>query len=248
MNSIQFELLLLNIFYTGLVTIITILLGRFNFIKKRNIIELNLFITFGVLLFIASLDTVLLPVTLLFTTSNVSNLILLSLGAIVLSFVAELFVSLMFKRKNAVNHHVNKTTVINNNDEQTKFFNKKNLYLINKKKLFFHILLIGVAVLEEIIFRGFILYYLLQLGIPLFLSITISSLAFGVNHFFRGPITVTQKSVTGFIFGILAYQTNLSLLGPIIAHIGENYLIIIFDKIKERNFINKSGKDDSKDE
>jgi membrane protease YdiL (CAAX protease family) len=247
LNSIQFELLLLNIFYTGLVTIITIILGRFNFVKKRNNIELNLFITFGVLLLIISLDTVLLPITLLFTTSNVSNLILLSSGAIVLSFIAELFVSMMYKRKNTVNYHVNKTTVINNNDEQTKFFNKKNLYLINKKMIF-HILLIGVAVLEEIIFRGFILYYLLQLGVPLFLSITISSLAFGVNHFFRGPITVTQKSVTGFIFGILAHQTNLSLLGPIIAHVGENYLIIIFDKIKERNFINKSGKDDNNDE
>ena len=133
LNSIQFELLLLNIFYTGLVTIITTILGRFDYLKKRNIIELNIFITFGVLLLIVTLDIILLPVTLLFITSSVFGLVLLSLCAIVLSFVSELFISLIFKRKNALNYDISKTTIIN--DEQTKFFNKKNLYLINKKQL-----------------------------------------------------------------------------------------------------------------
>jgi membrane protease YdiL (CAAX protease family) len=102
------------------------------------------------------------------------------------------------------------------------------------KKLVFNLLVIGVSLLEEIIFRGFVLQYLLSNDIPLVLSIAISSIAFGVNHFFRGPLAIIQKTNAGAVFGVLTILGSFSLYIPIATHIGENYVILAFKEIKKR--------------
>lgn len=203
-----------------------------------------LIITFGTLVSIVSMDAVILPLNLQFATLNVLILIPLCLVGILLSFAFELIIGFFLRKKYTSNYSMYATTAaVRQHPESTKEGEGDDQRLNSRiNKTVFHIILIGIGVMEEIIFRGVVLQYVLSMGVPLILSLTISSVAFGVNHFFRSPVTVIQKSAAGAIFGILAYQSGFSLSVPIIVHVVENYLILLFGRFKNQIFFSKNKK------
>ena len=72
------------------------------------------------------------------------------------------------------------------------------------------------AVVEEIIYRGYVLWCLGQF-MPIWLAAFVSSVAFGLGHAYQGVGGVLKTGAVGFFFAALYLLTG-SLLFPIIAH------------------------------
>lgn len=78
----------------------------------------------------------------------------------------------------------------------------------------------GVAVTEELIFRGYIFYKLLEIKNSKWFAIIISSVLFGLYHVFNGHfIQIVMATVIGFIFCFFREKLKgCTLLSLIIAH------------------------------
>lgn len=204
------------------------MISKFHPINREKSPLKTLTITLSVLITIVSMDLLILPINFKVISLDITNIALLSfLGAFV-SFFAELVIGLLLKKRN------------DRIDLKSPNIYYTSQLSLKPAKLSFHFIIISISILEEIIFRGTILQYLLSLGIPLLLSLGITSISYGVNHFFRGPTTVIQKSTAGFIFGLVMYQSNFFLFAPVIAHIGENFLILIYERIKHQDGTKRS--------
>jgi membrane protease YdiL (CAAX protease family) len=80
---------------------------------------------------------------------------------------------------------------------------------------------IGVSltagIVEEIVYRGFVLWYLGQI-MPLWAAVAVSSFAFGLAHSYQGANGAMRCGLTGLAFGIF-YVVTGSIWLPIIAHV-----------------------------
>jgi membrane protease YdiL (CAAX protease family) len=78
---------------------------------------------------------------------------------------------------------------------------------------------ITAGVCEETLFRGFMLHYLhvLPCTLNLTLALLISSLVFGLNHFYGGVGGVVGSAIAGFLFGLL-FLLSGNLLLPVVLH------------------------------
>jgi membrane protease YdiL (CAAX protease family) len=76
---------------------------------------------------------------------------------------------------------------------------------------------IVAGIVEEIVYRGFVLWYLAQF-MPLWVAVAVSSVAFGLGHSYQGPSGALRTGLVGLAFGIF-YVTTGSIWLPIIAHI-----------------------------
>ena len=78
----------------------------------------------------------------------------------------------------------------------------------------------GVALVEELIFRGYIFYKLLEINNSKAFAIMISSLLFGLFHIFNGNLLqVLMTAIIGFIYCMLREKIkDCTLLSLIIAH------------------------------
>jgi membrane protease YdiL (CAAX protease family) len=76
---------------------------------------------------------------------------------------------------------------------------------------------ITAGIVEEIVYRGFVLWYL-GLYMPLWLAIVVSSLAFGLAHSYQGPSGALRCGLVGLVFGIFYVMTG-SIWLPIIGHV-----------------------------
>ena len=88
-----------------------------------------------------------------------------------------------------------------------------------KEKRLFSFLSLSAGVCEEIIFRGFLLYliYAIFPDIPLLLVILITSLLFGISHFYQRLQGVIGTAVFGVFFMCLFLVTD-SLILPMLLH------------------------------
>lgn len=88
---------------------------------------------------------------------------------------------------------------------------------------------IGVALAEEVFYRGFLFKYLLDLNDSKWFAIIISSLIFGLSHIFNGNIIQVYTTFLLGIFFCLCREKikNCSLLSLIIAHGFHNSLITL---------------------
>lgn len=84
-----------------------------------------------------------------------------------------------------------------------------------------------VCFAEEVIFRGVIQNYLMQLFAHKYLSLAISSLIFGLMHFKGGVVYIILASIAGFFYG-LTYQKTNRISCAIFMHFGFNLMHIIF--------------------
>jgi len=80
---------------------------------------------------------------------------------------------------------------------------------------------IGVSltagIVEEIVYRGFVLWYLGQF-MPLWAAVAVSSLAFGLAHSYQGANGAVRCGLTGLAFAVF-YVVTGSIWLPIVAHV-----------------------------
>jgi len=97
------------------------------------------------------------------------------------------------------------------------------------------------GICEEIIFRGFLFFYVQDvLGLSLYSAVIISSAIFGISHAYQGTGNVLRTGAIGLLFGTTYAMTD-SLLVPIVLHVvldlGGLYMAEIVDaeEIKMRS-------------
>lgn len=96
-----------------------------------------------------------------------------------------------------------------------------------------HVLLVVIAVGEEIVYRGVWLSILLLWGLSVPTAVLMSSLAYGLNHLAFGSTTVISKTVTGSLYCSLYILGGRSIWLPIITHVLQN--IMLFVLARERH-------------
>jgi membrane protease YdiL (CAAX protease family) len=84
-----------------------------------------------------------------------------------------------------------------------------------------HILLVVVAIGEEFFYRLIWIGLLISFGVPSWLAVLISSLAYGLNHLFFGGTSVAAKTTTGVLYGAL-YLLGQSVWLPVVTHVLQN--------------------------
>ncbi len=102
--------------------------------------------------------------------------------------------------------------------QQAESFGKLVRFLPHTRKelnLFYGVSLTA-GVVEEIVYRGFVLWYLGQF-MPVWVAIAVSSAAFGLAHSYQGPANATKCGLLGLAFGVL-YVYSGSIWLPIVAH------------------------------
>lgn len=75
---------------------------------------------------------------------------------------------------------------------------------------------VTAGVVEETIFRGWLLWYL-QAWMPLAAAVLVSSALFGLAHVYQGPAGIAKTGVVGLLLALL-YLLSGSLWLPIVAH------------------------------
>ena len=75
---------------------------------------------------------------------------------------------------------------------------------------------ITAGIVEEIVYRGFVLWYL-ALFVPLWAAVVVSSVIFGLGHSYQGINGATRAGLVGLAFGVLYVGTG-SIWLPIVAH------------------------------
>ncbi|MEM2975339.1 MAG: CPBP family intramembrane glutamic endopeptidase [Candidatus Bathyarchaeia archaeon] len=91
-------------------------------------------------------------------------------------------------------------------------------------ELFMTLLLTSVsaAILEEIIFRGYLLNHLLLVVHPA-LAVTVQAFLFFFPHLYQGIYNALLPLLSGFIFGLIFYSTD-SLSTVIVAHFTADFI------------------------
>lgn len=82
---------------------------------------------------------------------------------------------------------------------------------------YFVALSITAGIVEELIYRGFLLWYL-SLYVPMWVAVLLSSLIFGIGHNYQGLGGVIKITLAGTAFAAL-YIGSGSIWLPIVAHI-----------------------------
>ena len=75
---------------------------------------------------------------------------------------------------------------------------------------------ITAGIVEEIVYRGFLIWYLSQY-MPVWSAVVVSAVAFGLGHSYQGARGAMRVSLVGLAFGAL-YVVSGSIWLPIIAH------------------------------
>lgn len=94
---------------------------------------------------------------------------------------------------------------------------------------------ITAGVVEEIVYRGFVLWYLVQF-MPLWVAVIVASVIFGLGHSYQGINGASRAGLVGLAFGILYVGTG-SIWLPIIAHMLLDVLQggTIYELLRKRN-------------
>ena len=78
------------------------------------------------------------------------------------------------------------------------------------------------GIVEEVVFRGFALWYLGTL-MPLWLAVVVSSIGFGLPHLYLGASNAVRAALVGLMFAIFYILTG-SIWLPILAHVAMDSL------------------------
>ena len=93
------------------------------------------------------------------------------------------------------------------------------------------LLLMGVVLAEEIIFRGFLLKHLMiSFSLSAFFSVLISSVFYALHHLHFGWTSVFNKFISGLVYGA-SFLFFGTLWAPILIHGIQNLLILGLGKI-----------------
>ncbi len=81
----------------------------------------------------------------------------------------------------------------------------------------FYAVSITAGICEEIIYRGFMIAYLMAFGMPFWVAGLVSSVAFGFAHAYQGPTGILKTATISGTMALL-YGLTGSLWAPIVAH------------------------------
>ncbi|MNR30975.1 CAAX amino terminal protease self- immunity [compost metagenome] len=93
---------------------------------------------------------------------------------------------------------------------------------------------VTVGICEEIMFRGFLQHYAMELGTSQLWAMVIISVIFGAGHFMQGLSGIISSTIFGLIMGY-TYFTTGSLLVPIIIHILYDAKAIYITRVLQNN-------------
>ena len=136
--------------------------------------------------------------------------ITLSLGGLLFIFSLYQMISLLIsaKRKEAAEKEYGSHPVLSTILPRSK-----------KEKGLWSFLSLSAGICEEVIFRGFLLYLLCTIfpDIPLFLVIFITSVLFGISHFYQRLQGIIGTAIFGVLFMCMFLVTD-SLILPMLLH------------------------------
>lgn len=94
----------------------------------------------------------------------------------------------------------------------------------------FFYMIVGVALAEELVFRGYLFHKLLEIRPSRWFAIAVSSVLFGLFHIFHGSLLqVVMTALLGFLYCILREKVKgCTLLSLIIAHGAYNGMIALW--------------------
>jgi membrane protease YdiL (CAAX protease family) len=81
---------------------------------------------------------------------------------------------------------------------------------------FFASLSVTAGVVEEIVYRGFVIWYL-TIFMPGWAAVILSSLFFGLGHSYQGKSGAVRTGLVGLVFAVL-YVVSGSIWLPIVGH------------------------------
>lgn len=88
-----------------------------------------------------------------------------------------------------------------------------------------------VAVMEELLFRDLGYFMTVEkMGWSVALFLLFTSFLYAINHLHEGLTVSLQKLASGFVFGLSFVLTGSLMLVPIIAHVTENIIIMIWSR------------------
>lgn len=93
---------------------------------------------------------------------------------------------------------------------------------------------VTAGIVEETIYRGFVLWYLFQY-LPAWAAVLVSAIGFGLGHSYQGAGGVARVTVLGIVFGALYIYTG-SIWVPIVGH-------ILLDALQGLSFVEIFRKD-----
>lgn len=104
-------------------------------------------------------------------------------------------------------------------DEHRRSFGDLGYFLpqSNEELLTFYRLSVTAGIVEEIIYRGFVLWYL-QHFMDIWPAVVVSSIAFGLAHSYQGLAGMLRTGLVGAVLGAL-FAISGSIWLPIVAHI-----------------------------
>ena len=103
----------------------------------------------------------------------------------------------------------------------------------------FYAVSITAGIVEEIVYRGFVIWYLGQF-MPVWGAVVVSSVAFGLGHSYQGASGALRTGLVGLALGAL-YVASGSIWLPIIAH-------VLLDVLQGAAIQEILGKDDDEPE
>lgn len=99
----------------------------------------------------------------------------------------------------------------------------------------FYLVSITAGIVEEIVYRGFVIWYL-SLFMPVWGAVVASSIAFGLGHTYQGPVGALRAGLVGLALAVL-YVVTGSIWLPIVAH-------VLIDVLQGALFTELLGEDD----
>lgn len=128
---------------------------------------------------------------------------------LVLSIISAYFLELFW----STHPNLDKIATIERLHQQTPF-------LPSCKREWHHYIALAVTagICEEVVFRFYLLSYLIQLTNQIIFDLILSSIIFGIVHLYQGYKAMVKIGILSFLFGWLFLLTE-SLLIPIILHI-----------------------------
>jgi membrane protease YdiL (CAAX protease family) len=92
---------------------------------------------------------------------------------------------------------------------------------------------ITAGIVEEIVYRGFVLWYLTHF-MPLWFAVIFSSVVFGLGHIYQGANGALRAGLVGLTFGIFYIATG-SIWLPIVAHAALDILqgVTIYEMLRK---------------
>jgi hypothetical protein len=110
--------------------------------------------------------------------------------------------------------------------DSTDYFEYNKVLAEGLLPIFWFNTVFAAAVVEEMVFRGFIYRGWSQTQLGSFWTIVLTAVLFGFGHFQNDPVAVGSITISGLLLGWLRWWSG-SLVAPILAHAANNALVTI---------------------